>query len=281
MIQVSGKPFQPSESWKADKVENLIIDSLQKAQNVYSYSSEQELLFEIKARKNIIISAQDMDGGKAAFATFKNAQCNSDYWILTKEGGFLLKRQVRPADAIIDIFKNSALYRFECATACVIIFYHGLLQTMGSNSFNTLFPNLYLYSWHTDDDLGLHSVFANAYIPGDVVYFNNPDVDPTIPWFRGVNAVTLGNDLFFGHGFSIRTENKMIEGLNNKRKADSQQSAYLTSLITKPSFNQPARFFSTQSGRTIHKTTPFLVHHNKTSVSFKHYLVELSYKSKL
>ncbi|CDQ20196.1 protein-glutamine gamma-glutamyltransferase [Halobacillus karajensis] len=278
MIQVSGRPYQPADSWKTNKIENVIIESLQKVQDIYPFSSEQELLFEIKARRNIIESAKEMNDGESTFATFRKARCNEEYWNLTRAGGFLLRLQVRPADAILDIFKNSALYRFECATACVINFYHGLLQTMGNDSFNTLFPNLYLYSWHADDDLGLQSSFKNHYIPGDVVYFNNPDVNPQTPWFRGVNAIAMGDNQFFGHGFSIRTEEKMIAALNTKRKPEQPQSAYLTSLITKPSFNRLARFSTISGGRTIHKTTPFLVHHNKTSVSYRHYWYELSYK---
>ncbi|GEN52640.1 protein-glutamine gamma-glutamyltransferase [Halobacillus faecis] len=274
MIQVSGMPFQPSDSWKADSTEMTIIEALQKTPNVYSFSSEKELLFEVKSRKNIISSAKEMDEGESTFATFRTARCNPEYWQRTTAGGFLLKRQVSPASAIRDIFSNSDLYKFECATACVINFYHGLLKTMGASSFSTLFPNLYLYSWHTDDDVGLYSFFANHYIPGDVVYFNNPDVNPTTPWFRGVNAIAIGNEEFFGHGFSIRTEDKMIEGLNTKRKPDSQQSSYLSGLITRPSFQPLARF---STGRTIHKTRPFIVHHNKTSVSFRQYLYELSY----
>lgn len=280
MIYVAGRPFQPNDSWKLTKTESLVLGALQNSPEAYSFSSDQDLWFEIKARNNIIASAKQMDEGDSSFATFRTARCNREYWNLTTSGGFLLKRQVRPADAISDIFKNSSLYKFECATACIINFYHGLLMTMGSASFNTLFPNLYLYSWHADDDLGMYSYFANHYIPGDVVYFNNPDVDPQNPWFRGVNAITMGDDRFFGHGFRIRTENKMIEGLNKKRKPDSQQSAYLTSLITRPSYQPLARFSPLQEARTIHKTKPFIVHHNKTSVSFRQYLFELSYTRK-
>lgn len=277
MIEVAGRPFQPNDSWKTTQTEKHIIQALQDVPNIYSFSSEKELMFEIKARQNIIKSAKEMEKGEAAFATFRGSQCNPAYWNLTRTGGFLLKRQVRPAEAVFDIFKNSSLYKFECATACIINFYHGLLLTIGSSSFNTFFPNLYLYSWHADDDLGMHSFYANHYIPGDVVYFNNPDVDPQTPWFRGVNAITIGDDRFFGHGFQIRTEEEMIEGLNKKRKADSQQSAYLTSLITRPSYRPLARFSTMPEGRTIHKTNPFLVHHNKTSVSYRQYLFELSY----
>ncbi|MFZ0474519.1 MAG: protein-glutamine gamma-glutamyltransferase [Halobacillus sp.] len=275
MIQVSGRPFQSSNYWNKDEVGKVIIEAMQEAQDLYSFSSERELSFVIKARKNIILSARQMDQGDSSFATFKSSRCNPEYWNLTEAGGFLLNPQVSPSDAIFDIFKNSDLYKFECATACVINFYHGILLSIGSPSFNNLFPRLYLYSWYTDEDLGLYSFYANHFIPGDVIYFNNPDFDPGTPWFRGVNAIAMGNSRFFGHGFGIRTANQMIEALNRKRKTDSQQSAYLASLITRPSFNQLANLSG--SGR-LHKRASFVVHHNKNSISYINYLFELSYK---
>ncbi|WP_376766752.1 hypothetical protein [Peribacillus huizhouensis] len=38
--------------------------------------------------------------------------------------------------------------------------------------------NIYLYSWHVDPDLGIQSIHTDHFLPGDVVYFNNPDLDP-------------------------------------------------------------------------------------------------------
>lgn len=66
----------------------------------------------------------------------------------------------------------------------------------------------------------------------------------------------------------------MIEALNRNRKPDSQQSAYLASLITRPSFNQLANF---SGGGRVHKRASFVVHHNKDSISYMTYLFELSY----
>ena len=84
------------------------------------------------------------------FEIFANARCNPKYWDLTGVGGFQLKPDVRPSDAIQDIYNNSSLYAFECATAKVIIFYHAVLNSIGEELFNQYFKNLYLYSWHFD-----------------------------------------------------------------------------------------------------------------------------------
>lgn len=271
MIQISGIPFQLNENWQLGSIEKTIIQEMQNAPIFYSYYSEYELLFELQVRKNIIQSAKEMNKSQAEFTTFAHARCNPKYWQLTRAGGFLLRPDVRPADAILDIFRNSSLYAFECATAIPIIYYHAILNSIGRNSFNSLFRNLYLYSWHTDTDLGIITFYSNHLLPGDVVYVNNPDFDKKTPWFRGVNAVLLEDGRLFGHGFNIRTSEEMIELLNETRKPDSQQSAYVTKLVTRPSFKYLFRAASYRNARAYKMQRP-IVHHSKSSISYAHYL---------
>ncbi|ARI76238.1 protein-glutamine gamma-glutamyltransferase [Halobacillus mangrovi] len=271
MIQVSGRPFPLPASWDLNETEKMIFQSLQDAPGLYSYPSGRGLYFEIKFRKNIIDSAREMKASEAIFSSFLRSRCNDQYWEKTNAGGFLLKANVNPADAILDIYQNGALYAFECATACVIVLYHATIKSMGKTFFNTYFQNLYLYSWHTDDDLKIHTFYGDHFLPGDIIYFNNPDFSPTTPWFRGVNAVVLGNDQFFGHGFVIKNADEMIETLNRKRKPDSDKSAYLTNLVTRPVFSQLGNSSTLQSGRY---TQP-VIHHNKNSLCRAHYLIYL------
>lgn len=272
MIQISGVPFQPNENWQLGSIEKIIIQQMQDTPVNYSYYSVDELLFELKLRKNIIKSANEMNQGKAVFATFATARCNPRYWQLTRAGGFLLRPDVRPSDAILDIFHNSSLYAFECATAIPIIYYHAILNSIGSYLFNSLFQNLYLYSWHTDIDLGIITFYSHHLLPGDVVYVNNPDFDPKTPWFRGLNAVVLNDGRFFGHGFNIRTVEEMIEILNEKRKPGSHLSAYVSRLVTRPSFKYLFRVSSWNRNSRAYKIQRPIIHHNKSSISYAHYL---------
>ena len=154
-----------------------------------------------------------MNKSSVEFEIFANARCNPKYWNLTNVGGFQLKPDVRPSDAIQDIYNNGSLYAFECATAKVIILYHAVLNSIGEELFNQYFQNLYLYSWHSDTDLGLKSVPSPEFLPGDVVYFNNPDFNPETSWWRGENAVVLEDDTYFGHGLGIMTKEKVIQAL--------------------------------------------------------------------
>lgn len=271
MIKISGMPFQLESSWNLGSLERMIIQQMNNTRVLYSYPSVRELLFEINVRKNIIESAKELHESNAAFSTFKNASCNDKYWYLTTQGGFLLKPDVSPSAAITDIFRNSSLYGFECATACVIIFYYAILKSIGKSLFDNLFQNLYLYSWHTDPDLAIYTFYATHYLPGDVVYFNNPDFNPKLPWYRGVNAVVMNNDEFFGHGFGIKTDKQMIQQLNKMRKTESNQEAYLTSLVTQPTFNNIAKFINFRTGYITLKKQPIVMHHNKCSISYIQY----------
>jgi protein-glutamine gamma-glutamyltransferase len=275
MIQISGSSFKLNDAWQLGSTEKTIIEHMENDPTPYSYYSADEFLFEIKVRTNIIKSAKEMDKGESPFTSFENAQCNPKYWQLTSTGGFMLRPNVQPAEAIQDIFTNSSLYGFECATACVIIYYHAILNSIGAALFNILFQNLYLYSWHTDSDLGLITFYSYHILPGDVVYFKNPDFHPQTPWFRGLNAVVLEDGKFFGHGFSIRDSDQIVQILNERRKPSSQNNAYLSNLVSRPSFNYLAKFISRQTQNTRTKIQRPILHHNKSSISYVQYLYHL------
>lgn len=272
MIQISGFPFQPNVNLQLGSVEKSIIQQMENSPISYSYNSVDELLFELKVRKNIIQSANEMNKSQAEFTIFEYARCNPRYWQLTRAGGFLLRPDVQPADAILDIFRNGSLYAFECATAIPLIYYHAILNSIGSYLFNSLFRNLYIYSWHTDTDLGIITFYSNHFLPGDVIYVNNPDFNRKTPQFRGVNAVLLNDGRLFGHGFNIRSSEEMIQILNEQREPGSYQSAYITKLVTRPSFKYLFRVASSYRNGRAYKIHRPIVHHNQSSISYVHYL---------
>ena len=142
---------------------------------------------------------------------------------------------------------------------------------MGEELFNRYFQNLYLYSWHFDSDLGITSTPSHQFLPGDVVYFNNPDVNPQTSWWRGENAVVLEDDTYFGHGLGIRTKEKVIQYLNKMRKPNSNQSAYLMDRVTRPNFIHLARLSMLQRA-AYYKIQHTVICHNESSISFDHYL---------
>jgi protein-glutamine gamma-glutamyltransferase len=276
MIQVSGMPFQQSDMWTFGSIESIIIQRMNKDSTVYSYQSIDELSFELKLRENIILSARAMNQSNVRFEVFAKSRCNPQYWLLTSTGGFLLRHGVKPSDAIQDIYINSSQYAFECATAKVIIYYHAVLNLIGEYLFNQLFQNLYLYSWHADSDLGLKSYYTHHFLPGDVVYFKNPDFDPQTPQWRGENAVVLEDGTYFGHGLGIKTAEQMIHALNKRREPGTNQSAYLTNSATRPSFKHLAKFSMSQRGYSNRKYQQIVVQHNESSISFDQYMFLLN-----
>ncbi|MFC4778729.1 protein-glutamine gamma-glutamyltransferase [Paenibacillus sp. GCM10023252] len=202
--------------------------------------------FESTLRMNIMEAARDMSKGGTRFATFRTSECNARYWHLTNKGGFLLREGIAPAKGIRNIYSQGKRYAFECAVAIVIIFYKAVLDTIGEKSFNTLFPNLLLYSWDADSDLGLSTRYVpyNYAVPGDVLYFRNPDVDRDTTEWQGENVIKLGKDLYYGHGLGIRNADAMIKALNRHRIEGSERSAYLDNQITAPDYRYLSRYAS-------------------------------------
>ena len=200
--------------------------ALENSPSIHQYDTVHELLFELLLRENIIKAAHLLHGSQVQFEPFKTSRFNPFIWQKTKNG-YLLNPNVLPSHAINDVFINSREYAFECTTAIVIIFYKAVLDSIPISSFNSLFQGLLVWDWHHDRDLGISSKSGSDFIPGDAVYFYNPEFDR--PVWTGENAIYLGGNYYFGHGVGIQTEVGMIHALNTLRKKNAVLSAYLIS----------------------------------------------------
>ncbi|WZL72533.1 protein-glutamine gamma-glutamyltransferase [Clostridiaceae bacterium 35-E11] len=246
MIQISGDMVNLenlTNMYSPDSVERKIIDILSLSSEVYTYSTLEELKFELDLRKNIVETSKQLNRSRFGFRIFRKSTCNSDYWKRTDEGGFLLKEGVTPADGIQDIFINSAKYATECATAIVIIYYKAILNIFPQSLFNEMFSTIYLMNWKDlDEDLGIR-YYKNLsdYLPGDCRYFKNPDVDPLTPEWQGENVIDLGEGRYYGHGIGIKTADGIIQSLNRHRKIGATESAYLLPSATRPAFKYLAK----------------------------------------
>ena len=234
MIKISGTVFPPynlMDQYTEDSIEGKVLNQLSLSSEVYPYVSVNHLKFELNLRANIVSAAIDLYKSKISFKAFRKAKCNEKYWFLTNEGGFLLREGVKPSDAIEDIFVNGKLYGTECATAIVIIYYKAVLNVFPEELFNRYFPNIQLMNWHyIDRDLGVH-YFDDVvdFLPGDCLYFKNPDVNPRTPEWQGENVIDLSNGTYYGHGMGIKTAEQIIHGLNRHREEEAEESAYLMS----------------------------------------------------
>lgn len=229
------------EKYPTGGIEQKIINILHSSNETYNYASFEELDFELKLRAAIIDASVDLYNSSFSFKTFDEAICNEKYWDKTSEGGFLLRKDVEPSDAIRDIYKNSSKYGTECATAIVILHFKALLDLFPERLFNRLFPRIYLMNWRALDDnlkeLG-YMEYAIDYLPGDRLYIKNPDVSPETPEFQGENIIDLGNGMYYGHGIGIGTVEEIIRELNKYRKEDATVSAYLLDSVSRPNFRR-------------------------------------------
>lgn len=227
------------------KLQNLsgkqreIYDHLDQSLTLFEYDSTFQLLFEIRLREQIIEAALKLKEASVAFTSFKYSKFNPIYWTKGPRG-YLLNPNVRPSDAIADIFENGEEYGFECSTAMVIIFYKAVLESIRIADFNYLFRGLLVWNWNYDPDLAIITLEGSEFIPGDVVYFMNPDFE--LPIWRGENAVVLGKGLYYGHGIGIGTADEMIEALNTLRKKDSTTSAYMLKQHSRLNFKYLSQF---------------------------------------
>ena len=237
MIIVAGGASVAGLAGRLPRAQRDILERKQRSPRLYRYASLPALEFELNARANTVEAARAMAMGQAGFASFATSRCNEQFWQRTDEGGFRLKRGVRPSAAVNDIYANSGLYAFECAAAAVIVLYKAMLDTIGPAKFDAMFANLYIYSWNYDRDLRLIQHTSGEQFPGDVRYIRNPDVDPATPQWQGENAfVMMEPDTYFGHGIGITSSNQMIAVLNRHRRPGATRSAHMLDEITHPDY---------------------------------------------
>jgi len=236
VIYVSGS-IANLDQLPLSRLQRQIVRSKQQSPVDYNYESVEALMFELNMRAKIVEAAYALDSSGLRFSTFSKARANERYWNVTGQGGFEMKSGVLPSDAIRDIYVNGRLYATECATAILIVFYKGVLDTIGDDVFNTYFKDLYLRDWNYDSDLQLVLLQdkSEAY-PGDSLYFKNPDHDPEKPEWQGENVIKLGDDMYYGHGLGVRTGEGVIAALNRKRRPGSEVSAYLSETVVHPVF---------------------------------------------
>jgi protein-glutamine gamma-glutamyltransferase len=236
MIVITGAN-NPIDTSAWSPLEKVIYSIKNNSSITYAYDSVEELQFELTLRTKIVEAARALLASKVDFASYKKSRCNWKYWIRTEQGGFQMRPNVVPSAAIRDIYVSGGLYAFECANAMLIVLYKALLDTIGEARFNSLFKDLLLWNWNFDSDLHLITIDRrNEPVPGDILYFKNPDVSLDTPEWQGENVVMLAHNLYYGHGIGNKNEKQMIAELNGHRKPNSRQSAYLTDQVTFPDY---------------------------------------------
>lgn len=224
-----------------------ILNKLQRSDYSYIYNTKKDLSFDLSLRLLIIKAAEDLLKSNMQFQVFRKSYCNPMFWIRTPLGGFKIRPGIPPSLGLIDIFRNGQFYATECATAMIIIFYKAILDLYGPKKFDQLFSDLLLYTWNYDTDLVIRTASIKNPIPGDVVYFKNPDVSPFTPEWQGENTISMGNNLFYGHGIGVRNPPEIVYYLNLHRYPFAMISAYMTNYNTHIDSNEMSKYLTSDS----------------------------------
>ena len=236
MIILKGKTIENIEEFGYENfsIQNKVLTIMIKSNMKYMYSSVSELNFDLNLKNAVVESARELNDSDVEFKTFYKSRCNDRFWRKNKDGGFSLKENVSSYDAICDIFKSSYKYGTECATAMIIVYYRALTKIMTKEVFDNIYTEIELMNWKSvDEKLGV-DYYENVsdFMPGDCIYFKNPDVNPKTPEWQGENTIDLGDGTYYGHGIGIMTGEKIITKLNKYRKKHSKVSAYMLNSVT-------------------------------------------------
>lgn len=233
MIKISQKPISVSQLQAGITSKNLlsILQLMARYPTVFEFDTTEDFQFDLKMRLNAIQAAQLLDQSGAEFTILEDSMCNPRVWRLTGDRAFELWPKVPPHIALNDIFINGQLYAFECGTAILVVFYKAILESIGPTNFDRIFPDLFLYNWHYHQSLSILVHEGFDYLPGDCLYFKNPDFAPYAPEWQGENAIMLDENLFFAHGVGVTDQQEIIDELNGNRILGSMISAYLTTHI--------------------------------------------------
>lgn len=255
MIVINGSPLDMAalqNEYPEGSLERSLLNTMATGADRYTYDTPDDLRFELRMRREIVNAAKALNKSDFAFEVFRESRANPDYWVRHSDGGFELKRGVRPSAAIRDIFKNSAEYGTECATAMQIVYYKALLEIFPEERFDRIFQDIYLMNWHNISRAlrGIGSMHrVGDHLPGDRRYFANPDVDPETPEWQGENVIDLGGGLYYGHGIGIHRAGTIIDALNSNRRSGADREAYLMETAGRPDFNYLSKLSSeTASG---------------------------------
>jgi len=195
---------------------------------------------------------------------------NPLYWDKTEDYHFTAKVPFpagkNSSDAIEDMFRPNAGTELECLTLSVAVEYYALLQALGKDKFNKMFPaGAGLVIANSGADLLKSLVGSDKFeelptkqkiselIPGDHGYFKNfADYGTKHPngLWQGENVIYYGDGKFRGFGIGIYNEdtildrlvfyyNKGLDDKDKKTKADLiKEGGGFTGWVTRPSIKQ-------------------------------------------
>jgi hypothetical protein len=245
-ISVAGKDYTPSATyltWLNANFGPAMKEFVEQMHNggkppVFSFSSFEQMGFEVRIRANAIKGIEEVHKGCCNY--FDSAHppyLDSTYWDHIGSGvDFKLKSPLpagkHPSDAILAIFAPGAGTRLECLAMTRTIEYYAMLKAIGAAKFDAQFaggieisqvPGVFLYTEPTRKYQILTVANKSEMLPGDWVYFKNfKDYTTRVPggFWQGENAFCLGGGKYRGFGVAALSENDLNQELVTRYNSD-------------------------------------------------------------
>ena len=174
----------------------------------FEFNDLEALSSAVRVRENIVLDAR-----KTALA-FKTdaAERPSEFWRYEEEAGFILQPHTPLIEALISATQPEAtgkLYDFSCYRATEYVILLGLAQEAGQHNPSLLAQLQQVNEKHAIRSGLFHEVFlheygsleaplpAGFYVPGDRVWFRNPDARSSdVTGYEGSWVIYMGSGLF-------------------------------------------------------------------------------------
>jgi hypothetical protein len=248
-IVVGGKDYAPSArylTWLTANFGPAMREFVEDMHNggslpVYSFSSFEQMGFEVRTRAAAIKGIEDVHKGCCGYySTADPPYLDSTYWDQVGGGVDFVPKSPLPtgknaSDAIEAIFAPGAHTRLECLSMTAAIEYRAMLKSIGPAKFNAQFPggagieivarpSFPLISG-ADKKFEVKAVASRSEIlPGDWVYFKNfKDYTTRVVggYWQGENAIALGGGMFRGFGVAAMSETDLNQELVNRYNNDA------------------------------------------------------------
>ncbi|MBK6689695.1 MAG: hypothetical protein IPG45_34840 [Deltaproteobacteria bacterium] len=194
----------------------------------------------------VVSACLEMHQAQHEFAIAPRQKFSSEFWRrdgqLSRYATFHLKPGAKASSAMNDVFVNPDAYRFECATALVLVYYRAIQKLIGDSDFDRLMGDLKIGPWEYEADLQRFLMAsgrgdqpatearAQELKFGEYTYTKNWAVS----WWgwakgcQGQNQIRLDEDLYYAHSYALVGQGDIVARENGARVLGAKTSASMT-----------------------------------------------------
>lgn len=194
----------------------------------------------------VVSACLEMHQAHHEFAIAPRQKFSSEFWRrdgqLSHFATFHLKPGAKASAAMNDVFLHPDGYRFECATALVLVYYRAIQKLIGDSDFDRIMGDLKIGPWEFEADLERFLVRSGRgdqpatearsreLTFGEYTYTKNWAVS----WWgwakgcQGQNQIRLDEDLYYAHSYELVGQGDIVARENGARVWGAKTSASMT-----------------------------------------------------